>query len=151
MTFLCALAPRRWRDLCLLGVLLVTPALAEDNRQLAVLPPPALETLRLEMLDNLLVLNQILELVGADKLKEAGELAEQRLGLSSQGRHRDKPFIARPGPHMPPAMHELAMGGHSAASEFATLAKSGDRARTLASLSSLTSSCMACHFAWRAR
>jgi hypothetical protein len=146
-----AVSRRLSRRLCFLGVLLATPALAEDTRQLAVLPPPALETLRLEMLDNLLVLNQILELVGADKLKEAGELAEQRLGLSSQGRHRDKPFIARPGPHMPPAMHELAMGGHSAASEFAAVAKSGDRARTLASISSLTSTCMACHFAWRAR
>ena len=129
----------------------LAPALAEDQRQLATLPPPALEVLRQEMLDNLLALNQILALVGADQIREAGALAEQKLGLSAQGRHRDKPFEARPGPHMPPAMHALAMDGHRSASEFAEAAKSGERQRALALLPNLTASCIACHFSWRSR
>ena len=143
-----------YRHLCHLwaiGLLLSAPVLADDQRQLATLPPPAQETLRQEMLDNLATLNEILTLVGAGKLKEAGDLAEQKLGLSAQGKHRNKPFDARPGPHMPPAMHALGMEGHRSASDFAKAAQAGDRERALALLPSLTTACVSCHFSWRAR
>ncbi len=139
------------RQLCLLGLLLSSPALAEDMRQLATLPPPAQETLREEMLANLVALNEILGLVAADKIKEAGVVAEQQLGLSAQGKNRDKPFEARPGPHMPAAMHALGMEGHRAASQFAKAAQAGDRARALALLPNLTNACVSCHAMWRTR
>jgi hypothetical protein len=142
---------RSFRNYLLIGLLATGAAQAEDQRQLVTLPPPAQETLRLEMLDNLIVINEILTLVAADKLKEAGDIAEQKLGLSSQGRHRDKPFEARPGPHMPPAMHALGMDGHRAASEFAKAAQSGERDRALTLLPNLTSACLACHLSYRAR
>jgi hypothetical protein len=142
---------RHLRHLWAIGLLLSGPALADDQRQLATLPPPAQETLRQEMLDNLATLNEILALVGANKLKEAGDIAEQKLGLSAQGKHRGKPFDARPGPHMPPAMHALGIEGHRAASDFAKAAQAGDRERTLALLPSLTNACVSCHFSWRAR
>ena len=138
-------------QLCLLGLLLSGPAMAEDMRQLATLPPPAQETLRQEMLANLVALNDILGLVAADKIKEAGAIAEQQLGLSAQGKNRDKPFEARPGPHMPPAMHALAMDGHRAASEFAKSAQAGDRNRALTLLPKLTDACVSCHAMWRTR
>ena len=67
------------------------------------------------------------------------------------GKHRDKPFDARPGPHMPPAMHGIGMDGHKAASEFAAVAKGGDRDKALALLPNLTSACIACHFSYRTR
>jgi hypothetical protein len=137
--------------LCCIGLLLSGTALAEDSRQLASLPPPAQEALRQEMRDNLVAINEILTLVAAGKLPEAGEVAEQRLGLSAQGKHRDKPFDARPGPHMPPAMHALGMDGHRAASEFAKAAKSGERERTLGLLPTLIGACVACHFSYRIR
>jgi hypothetical protein len=137
--------------LCLLGLVLSGAVLADDQRQLVTLPAPAQEALRLEMLDNLVAINEILGLVAADKLKEAGEIAEQKLGLSAQGKHRDKPFEARPGPHMPPAMHSLGMDGHRAASEFAKAAQTGDRNRTLALLPGLTNACVTCHFSYRTR
>jgi hypothetical protein len=142
-----------WRHLSFIGfsLLLSGGVMAEDQRQLATLPRPAQEVLRLEMLDNLVSLNEILTLVAAGKFKDAGEIAEQRLGLSAQGKHRGKPFDARPGPHMPPAMHALAMDGHRAASEFAQAAQTGDRERTLALLPKLTSACVACHFSYRTR
>ena len=127
------------------------PAAAEDGRQLVRLPPPAQEALRQEMLDNLLAVNEILSLMAVGKVREAGEVAESKLGRSAMGKHRDKPFQARPGPHMPPAMHGIGMDGHQAASEFAAAAKTGDRDKALALLPNLTTACVACHFSFRTR
>ena len=126
-------------------------ARAADMRQLANLPPPAQEALRDEMKDNMLAINEILELLAANKLREAGDIAEKRLGRSAMGRHRDKPFEARPGPHMPPAMHKIGMDSHLAASEFATAAAGGNRDAALAALPKLTGTCVACHYSYRIR
>jgi hypothetical protein len=135
----------------LLAMLVTGLAEAEDQRQLAALPPAAQEALREEMLGNLLAINEILTLVAAGKLKEAGQVAEGSLGQSAMGKHRDKPFEARPGPHMPPAMHGIGMDGHRAASEFAKAAMSGDRELALSLLPRLTGACVACHYSWRTR
>jgi len=126
-------------------------AVADDARQLVRLPPPAQEALRQEMLDNLLAVNEILSLMAAGKVREAGEVAESKLGRSAMGKHRDKPFEARPGPYMPPAMHGIGMDGHQAVSEFAAVARTGDRDKALALLPNLTGQCVACHFSYRTR
>ena len=131
--------------------LLPTVAFGEDTRQLASLPPPAQEALRVEMRDNLVALNEVLALIADGKIKEAGEAAEAKLGLSAMGKHRGKPMDARPGPHMPPAMHGIGMDGHRAVSEFAAVAKTGDRDKALALLPNLTSACVGCHFSYRTR
>jgi hypothetical protein len=47
----------------LLALFLALPVAAEDHRQLAALSPEAQATLRQEMLDNLIALNEILSLV----------------------------------------------------------------------------------------
>jgi len=125
--------------------------MAEDARQLAKLPDPARDALREEMVGNLVALNEVLALLAAGRTREAGEAAERNLGVSAMGRHRDKPFEARPGPHMPRAMHALGMEGHKAASEFARLAQAGDRDAALAALPKLTGACVACHASWRVR
>jgi hypothetical protein len=124
---------------------------AEDQRQLAPLPAAAQESLRLEMLDNLLAINGVLELMAAGKTKEAGQLAETTLGKSAMGKNREKPFDARPGPHMPPAMHKIGTEGHQSASEFAKAASAGDRDQALALLPKLTGTCVACHYSYRTR
>lgn len=131
--------------------LLSTAAGAEDTRQFVKLPAPAQEALREEMLDNLLAVNEVLSLMAAGKTREAGELAEAKLGMSAMGKHRSKPMDARPGPHMPPAMHGIGIDGHKAASEFATVAKTGERDKALALLPNLTTACVACHFSYRTR
>jgi hypothetical protein len=128
-----------------------TAAVADDARQLVKLPLPAQDALREEMQGNLVALNEVLSLLAAGKVREAGEAAETKLGLSAMGKHRDKPFEARPGPHMPPAMHGIGMDGHKAASEFAAAAKTGDRDKALALLPNLTAGCVACHFSYRTR
>lgn len=133
--------------LCLAG----TAMAADDGRQLVRLPPAAESTLRAEMRANMLAVNDILALVAAGKLEEAGARAEQDLGQAMMGRHRSLPFDARPGPHMPPAMHQLGIDGHRAASAFARVAASGDREKTIAALPTLTQSCVACHYAYRLR
>ena len=137
--------------LAMAAALLAGQALAEDNRQLGTLPPAAQEALREEMQGNLLAINEILTLMAAGKVKEAGQLAETSLGKSAMGKHRDKPFNARPGPHMPPAMHEIGIDGHTAASEFAKAASTGDREKALSLLPNLTGGCVACHYSWRTR
>ena len=128
-----------------------TAALAQDARQLAPLPAAAQESLRQEMLDNMLAVNEVLALMAEGKVREAGEAAEAKLGMSAMGKHRSKPFDARPGPRMPPAMHGIGMDGHKAVSEFATVAKTGDRDKALALLPNLTSACVGCHFSYRTR
>lgn len=139
------------KKLMLMAALLALPAAAEDTRQLAQLTPQARETLRQEMLDNLLALNEILSLLAANQVKEAGEVAEARLGRSAMGKNARLPFEARPGPQMPAAMHDLGRGGHFAASEFARAAASGDRDRALAKLPELMGGCIACHASYRVR
>ena len=135
----------------LMAALIANQAMAEDSRQLAPLPPAAQEALREEMRGNLLALNEILTLMAAGKVKEAGQLAETSLGQSAMGKHRDKPFDARPGAHMPQAMHQIGLDGHRAASEFAKVAASGDKEKAIAELPKLTGGCVACHYSWRTR
>ena len=122
-----------------------------DTRQLVKMPEPAVETLRAEMRDNLVTLNEIVTLVVAGKVKEAGVVAEKKLGTGVMGQHRDKPVEARPGVHMPPAMHDLGRNQHKTASAFAAVAATGDREKTLAALPTLNASCVSCHLAFRVR
>jgi hypothetical protein len=139
------------KALLLLAALVAAPALAEDSRQFATLKPPAQETLRQEMLDNLIALNTIVTLLAANQVKEAGEVAERELGRSAMGRHAGKPFEARPGPQMPREMHQLGISGHLAATDFARAAASGNRDQALAELPALVGSCVACHASYRTR
>jgi hypothetical protein len=136
---------------CLITCLLALPAVAEDTRQFAKLTPEARETLRQEMFDNLLALNNILTLLAANQVKEAGEVAEKELGRGAMGKNRHLPFEARPGAQMPRDMHQLAISGHFAASDFATAAASGDREKALSALPAVTGTCIACHASYRTR
>ncbi len=139
------------KKLLIAALFLALPAAAEDTRQLARLTPQAQEVLRQEMLDNLVAINEILALVAASKIREAGEVAETKLGRSAMGKNARLPFEHRPGPQMPAAMHELGRNGHLAASEFAAAAASGERERALALLPKLTENCVACHAGYRTR
>ena len=139
------------RVLLFLSALFAGQVFAQDTRQLAPLPAPAQESLRTEMLDNLVGLNEVLTLMAAGKIKEAGAFAEKEFGVSAMGKHRSKPMDARPGPHMPPAMHGIGRDGHKAASEFAKVAATGDRDQAFALLPSLTGACVACHLSYRTR
>jgi hypothetical protein len=137
------------RSLVFALLCLSTAAFAEDGRELVPMPPAAQAALRQEMLDNLTALNEVLSLVGASKFPEAGEVAEKKLGVSAMGKHRGNPVDARPGAHMPEAMHNIGVQGHMAASEFAVAAKAGEYPRAMSLLPNLTTACVGCHSAWR--
>lgn len=138
------------RSLLILAILAL-PVAAEDTRQFAKLTPQAQETLRQEMLDNLLALNSIITMLSSNQVKEAGEVAEKELGRGAMGKNAHLPFEARPGPQMPRDMHQLAISGHFAASDFANAAASGDREKALAALPAVMGSCIACHASYRTR
>jgi cytochrome c556 len=135
----------------LAAAIVALPSFAEDHRTFAKLTPQAQETLRVEMLDNLLALNEILSLMAENKVKEAGEVAETRLGKTAMGKNARLPFDSRPGPQMPSEMHDIGRNGHDAASEFARAAASGDRDQALGKLPALLGICIACHATYRTR
>lgn len=126
-------------------------AAAQDTRQFVEMPVAARENLRQEMVDNLATLHEIVSLMGAGRVKEAGEVAEKRLGLSAMGKNRELPLDARPGAHMPPGMREMGTSGHQAASAFAAAAAGGDATKALAAMPGMLSSCTACHLTYRTR
>ncbi len=137
--------------LSVVAVLSSSAVWAQDVRQLVKLPAPAEETLRQEMRDNMVALNEVITLTVTGKVKEAGQVAEKKLGVGVMGQHRNKPFEARPGPHMTPAMHEVARQLHQAATAFAAIAATGDREKALAALPTLNGACLGCHLAFRIR
>lgn len=132
-------------------LMMSTAAMAEDTRQLVVFNSAAQETLRQEMRDNLFALHEVLALMAVGQVKEAGEVAESKLGVSSMGKHRLLPPDARPGPQMPQAMHAMGIDGHKAASEFASVALSGDKEKAQMMLPKLSSGCVTCHASYRTR
>jgi hypothetical protein len=136
---------------CLLVLRAGSAQAADDTRILAPLPAAAEANLRSEMRASLLALNEILALVVAGQLHAAAAVAERELGVSAMGKHRSQPFAARPGPHMPPAMHAIGLDGHKAATDFARIAAGGDREQTIAALPTLTAACVACHQSYRLR
>ena len=126
-------------------------AMAQDARQLAAMPVPAQETLRQEMRDNLVALNEVIALLSQDKLAQAGEVAELGLGRTAMGKNAALPMGARPGPNMPRAMHAIAIDGHLAATAFATAASAGNRSLAMQQLAALTTTCVTCHAVYRIR
>ncbi len=129
--------------------LVSTAAVAEDSREAVRFTPQAQATLSQEMRDNLVALHEVLNMLAAGQPAIAGEIAEAKLGVSAMGKHRLAAAEARPGPQMPAAMHAMGVDGHKAASEFASVAKTGDRDKALAMLPKLTGSCVACHASYR--
>jgi cytochrome c556 len=122
---------------------------AEDSRTLVQMPPEARAGLRAEMLDFQTAVHQIVAALAAGKGTEAADTAERQIGLSAMGRHRDAPANARPGMYMPNDMHMIARNMHAAASNFATVARGGDVAKSLGALEVVTGACVGCHRSYR--
>lgn len=144
------------RALLICGVLLAPYALAEsttneitDPRMLVDMPAAAQQLMRQDMLSHLSALHSIIAALGNNKLKAATDTAEQQLGRASMGKHRASGM--GPGRFMPPEMRDLGWGMHDAADAFATEARKGNPQSAYAALQKVTSSCVACHAAYRTR
>ena len=148
---------RRALVVLLAGLLPVTLAgveAADDKRLMVSMPAPMQEHMLANMRDHVAVLDQLLGLVAAEKFRQASELAEARLGMSSLGLHG----AAHMAPFMPQPMQDIGTTMHRAASRFALVATDADVKRSYesmrkvtAALHEITSTCAACHAGFRIR
>ncbi len=120
-----------------------------DTRTLVHFPSQLRIHTLANMRDHLLSLQEIQAALADGQFDHAGEVAEQRLGMSSlplHGAHE----VAQ---YMPQAMREAGTQMHRSASRFAVEARnagvSGDVRPALAALSKVTQSCVACHASFR--
>jgi hypothetical protein len=128
-------------------LILAPTAHAEDTRQLVELPEMMQQHMLRNMRDHLVSLDEILALLGQDKLDAAADVAESRLGMSSLDRHGAS-HMAK---FMPENMQEIGTSMHRAASRFAITAQEGSVLPAYRALQDVTASCVACHAAYRIR
>jgi hypothetical protein len=126
-----------------------TKAAPQDIRQAVKFPKMLREHTLTNMRDHLLALQEIQEALAKQEYDTAGDIAEQRLGMSSlalHGAHDVAPF-------MPKGMQEAGTAMHRNASRFAVAAKdasaTGDVKPALAALAATTAQCVACHAGYR--
>lgn len=129
----------------LLFALPVFAASDQDTRQMVKLPDMMKQHMLGNMRDHLLALHDIQVALAKGELDKAGDIAEQRIGMSSLASHN----AAHMAPYMPKAMQDIGTEMHHSASRFALTAKEGDTLRALDSLSRVTQQCVACHAAYR--
>ena len=122
---------------------------ADDPRQLVTMPDQARALMRQDMLDHLSTLNEIIGHLARNNLAAATEVAENRMGNSSMGKHRASGM--GPGRFMPLEMRNLGWTMHAAASEFANVAREGDVTAAYAALQQVTTACITCHYSYRTR
>ena len=147
---------QRARPLLLLAAMFPTlvsaqPPPAEDPRTAVDMPALQRALMREDMLDHLIALDEILGDLSANQLNAAADVAEERLGLSSMGKHAARTGGQGPGRFMPEAMRSIGIGMHRAASEFANVARTGNRDAAYQALQPVVGACVACHAGFRLR
>jgi len=133
----------------LLLVITETVVADDDPRQWVQLPPMMRQHMLGNMRDHLQALSEIQLELSKGNFEKAGEIAENRIGLSSLASHG----ASHMAPFMPKQMQEFGTQMHQAASRFAITAQEsavdGDAKRAIAGLSDITRQCIACHAAFR--
>lgn len=123
----------------------------EDARQTVHFPKALREHTLANMRDHLLALQQIQEALAREEYDKAGDIAEQRLGMTSLGLHGAHD-VAK---YMPRGMREAGSAMHRGASRFAVAAKdagaTGDVKPALDALAKVTAQCVACHAGYRVK
>lgn len=119
----------------------------DEKRQFVKLPNMMQKHMMSNMRDHLVAINEILIHLGNNALDKAADVAELRLGMSSLGTHNASHMAS----FMPEKMRKAGTAMHKNASRFALKAQEGDVLSAYKSLSQVTSSCVACHSAYRIR
>jgi hypothetical protein len=117
----------------------------QDSRQKIKVPDMMKQHMLGNMRDHLAALHEIQVALAKGELDKAGDIAEQRIGMTSLISHNAAHMAA----YMPKAMQDIGTAMHHAASRFAITAKEGDTLKALDSLSAITQQCVACHAAYR--
>ena len=89
--------------------------------------------------------NEILINLSNNQMDKAASIAEQRIGMSSLGKHG----ASHMGKFMPKGMRQAGTNMHKAASRFALKAEEGDLLPAYKALAEVTSTCVACHSSYR--
>lgn len=118
-----------------------------DARQLVNMPEQTRFIMKQDMLAHLTALNEIIGLLAHRNFNAVAEVAEQRMGRSSMGKHRSTGM--GPGRYMPLEMRNVGWSMHDAASELATLAEKSDLEGSYAALQKITTACVICHSSYR--
>ncbi|MCG5516892.1 MULTISPECIES: cytochrome c [unclassified Ectothiorhodospira] len=138
--------------LCALPAMAQTPEPPPDYRQWVEMPELQRELLREEMQEHLIAYQRILDHLARGEISEAGEMAEQTMGVSTMGKHRSATRgLGGPGRYMPDGMRQMAFAMHESATEFAEVAQEEDMPKALRALHELTSTCVGCHMSFRTR
>lgn len=120
-----------------------------DTRELVKYPAKMREHTLAGMRDHLKAIQEIQAALSRDQFDAAAQVAEQRLGMSSLGRHGAEESSKV----MPAGMAAIGTQMHRAASQFAVVARdagaTGDLKATLKALSHVTAQCVACHAAYK--
>jgi len=137
---------RIWQVLAATGLLMaISPACAEDTRQLVKMPDTMQAHMLANMRDHLASLNTILSHLTANEWQQAAEIAEQQLGMSSLDSHG----AAHMAGYMPKAMQDIGTAMHRAASRFSRKVQESELIPALKGLQEITAACVACHAAYR--
>jgi cytochrome c556 len=143
----------------LLASLLAMPAFAADmklnsvpepdSRQLLQMPAASKNTLRIEMLERMQALQQVLQAIAEGKPQDAAQVAKAGIGMGVMMRHDKRPADAIPRNYMPEGMKPLSMQSHKLGDELSEALKSGDRKRIDGKLGEVVGNCVACHNLYR--
>ena len=138
---------KRFVCLLILGVLSIGHASAAeaDARETVPLPDMIRQHMLGNMREHLAALHNIQSALARGELDRAGDVAEQRIGMSSLIAHH----AAQMAPYMPQGMQAIGTAMHHADSRFAMTAHEGELARALDGLSKVTEQCVARHSAYR--
>lgn len=130
-----------------IALILMSPLLTadDDSRVLVELPEMMQKHMMANMRDHLKTINEILLSLSNNQMDQAANLAEQRLGMTSLGSHGAEHM----GKFMPKGMRQAGTNMHKAASRFALKAEEGELLAAYKMLAEVTSTCVACHSAYR--
>ena len=118
---------------------------SDDSRELVKLPEMMQKHMMSNMRDHLKTINEILIHLSNNEMDKAASIAENRIGMSSLGSHG----ASHMGKFMPKRMREAGTNMHKAASRFALKAEEGELFPAYKMLSEVTSTCVACHSAYK--
>jgi hypothetical protein len=138
-----------FRVLVLMSVLSIPHISQADQstRILVKMPERMQDHMLTNMRDHLSAIHEILQHMNSGDLEKASEVAEFRLGMSAMSSHGAKHM----GKVMPEGMRKIGRRMHKTASRFARAAEEGDGVSAYQALTEVTSSCVACHGAYRIR
>jgi len=126
-------------------------AAGKDTRQVVHFPTRLREETLANMRDHLLALQQIQESLSKFEFDQAGDIAEQRLGMSSMALHGAHEV----GKYMPPGMREAGSAMHRSASRLSVAARdagaTGDLKPVFDAMANVTAQCVACHSGYRVK